>query len=75
MIPPAATDASAALRKITLLDPNWLTGTIYTVLNSRQVADEGGEFSRELLEELLDPNMYPPDRHEFIELHLMQARG
>lgn len=65
-------DAPAVRREITLLDPNWLTGAIYTLLNSPTILkDQGGEFSRCQLGELLDPDRYPPQRHEFI-LDMMQ---
>ncbi len=64
-------DAGAALREITLLDPNWLTGAIYTLLNSRAVGDQGGEFSRDDMKILLDPELYPTEWHEFI-LDMMQ---
>ena len=64
-------DAPAALREVTVLDPNWLTGAIYTLLNSATVRDQDGEFSREQLNELLDPRVYPADWHEFI-LDMMQ---
>jgi small GTP-binding protein len=56
----------AALREITLLDPNWLTGGIYRLLTSDRIKDHGGEFARKELSELLDPKDYPPERHEFI---------
>jgi len=59
-------DARAALREITLLDPNWLTGAVYTLLNSPTVRDQGGELARAQLAQLLDPKLYPGDRHEFI---------
>ena len=59
-------DATAAEREITLLDPNWLTTAIYSILNSPTVADQSGEFSRSQLDELLDPSEYPHARHEFI---------
>jgi internalin A len=59
-------DARAALRDITLLDPNWLTDAIYTLLNSRAILDQGGEFAREQMRELLDANCYPEKWHEFI---------
>ncbi|MEO1089945.1 MAG: COR domain-containing protein, partial [Pseudomonadota bacterium] len=61
----------ASFREITLLDPNWLTNAIYTVLNSRDVLDRGGELTRAELVDLLDPVEYPPERHEFI-LDMMQ---
>ena len=63
--------APAARREITLLDPNWLTGAIYTLLNSETVHNQGGEFARSELEELLDAAIYPKDWHEFI-LGMMQ---
>ncbi len=66
-------DARAALREITLLDPNWLTYAIYRLLNSRTILDQGGEFSREQMRELLDGNCYPEKWHEFI-LGMMEDR-
>ncbi len=64
-------DAHAVRREITLLDPNWLTGAIYTLLNSPKVRDQGGEFGRDQLPELLDPGLYPSQWYEFI-LDMMQ---
>lgn len=59
-------DATAAQREVTLLDPNWLTGAIYPLLNSRRVADQGGEFSVDDLRALLDPRRYPERWDEYI---------
>ena len=64
-------DAPSAKREINLLDPNWLTGAIYTILNSPTVRDQEGEFSRAQLRGLLDPALYPDHWHEFI-LDMMQ---
>ncbi|MDX1970633.1 MAG: COR domain-containing protein, partial [Planctomycetaceae bacterium] len=64
-------DAPAALREITLLDPNWLTGAIYTLLTHPTVRDQQGELRRAQLTEWLDADLYPQDRHEFI-LDMMQ---
>ena len=64
-------DAPSARREITLLDPNWLTGAIYTLLNSLTVRDQGGEFARGQLGDLLDAGLYPKPWHEFI-LGMMQ---
>jgi GTPase SAR1 family protein/predicted MPP superfamily phosphohydrolase len=66
--------AAAALREVKLLDPNWLTGAIYTILNSGLVARQGGVFSREQLSELLDPAEYGLERWEFI-ITMMQHEG
>ena len=54
-----------------MLDPNWLTGAIYTVLNSPTVRDQKGEFERTQLRDLLNPKLYPAHWHEFI-LGMMQ---
>ncbi len=64
-------DARAALQQVTLLDPNWLTGGIYTLLNSPTVRDQSGEFGRAQLGQLLEPVDYPACRHEFI-LRMME---
>ena len=64
-------DAPSAKREITLLDPNWLTRAIYTLLNSPTVRDQDGEFARDQLEDLLNPALYPKHWHEFI-LGMMQ---
>jgi GTPase SAR1 family protein len=64
-------DAPAARREITVLDPNWLTGAIYALINSPTVRDQGGELHHQQLTELLDPAKYPARWHELI-LSMMQ---
>jgi internalin A len=64
-------DAPSANREIMLLDPNWLTGAIYTLLNSPTVRDQAGEFGRVQMGDLLDAKLYPKHWHEFI-LGMMQ---
>ena len=64
-------ESSAASREITLLDPNWLTGAIYRVLEMAKSNECDGEFSRAHLTQWLDPNVYPSTWHEFI-LTMMQ---
>jgi internalin A len=59
-------DSSAASREITLLDPNWLTGAIYRVLEMAKTNECDGEFSRANLSQWLDPQIYPARWHEFI---------
>jgi GTPase SAR1 family protein len=66
-------DAPAARLVITLLDPNWLTGAVYRILDKASSVAQGGEFSRSQLIDWLDPDLYPPERHEFI-LDMMQDR-
>jgi len=64
-------DAPAAIRGVTLLDPNWLTGAIYQLLNEPRLRDQDGEFERSQMSEWLDPQRYPNERHEFV-LEMMQ---
>jgi small GTP-binding protein len=64
-------DAPAIRREVNLLDPNWLTGAIYEILDKARSVDQEGEFLRQQLAEWLDPDRYPPERHEFI-LDMMQ---
>jgi internalin A len=68
-----ARDAPAALREVTLLDPNWLTGAVYALLNAPQVLQQAGEFSRAQLPQWLNSALYPPHRHEYI-LDMMQSQ-
>ncbi len=59
-------DALSALKGVTLLDPNWLTGAIYAVLASHDLRNADGEFSRGDLVRWLDDATYPVERHEYI---------
>ena len=63
--------AGAALREITLLDPNWLTEAIYKVLTSADCAELQGRFNAGHLDGWLSKKKYPKARHEFI-LNMMQ---
>ncbi len=58
--------ARAVQREITLLDPNWLTRAIYTILTRADCAELQGEFTENQVAGWLDPAVYPPERHEFI---------
>ena len=63
-------DAPAAIRR-TLLDPNWLTKALYSVLEHPSLRQNNGHFTRSDLAEWLDPRDYPQEWHEFI-LAMMQ---
>lgn len=64
-------DAPAAWREISILDPNWLTRAIYTLIDNPTVRSQGGELHREQLKVLLDPKQYPEQWHELV-LNMMQ---
>ncbi|HEX8106395.1 MAG TPA: COR domain-containing protein, partial [Kofleriaceae bacterium] len=63
--------ATAAWREVSILDPNWLTQAIYSLLTSHVVRDQQGELRRDQLGALLDPERYPARWHELI-LSMMQ---
>ena len=58
--------ADAAMRSVRLLDPNWLTTAIYTVLEKVKVEERGGVFTRADLANWLDADIYEPEHHEFV---------
>lgn len=65
-------DERADVSTVTLLDPNWLTGAIYALLNSPRVRDQQGEFGRDELPALLgDATAYPAKWHGYI-IDMMQ---
>ena len=67
-------DAPAAAREVQILDPNWLTTAIYTILLSYQLRDQKGVFTRDNVSEWLDPEVYPPERHELILLMMQDEQ-
>src|SRR5262249_26019088 len=67
----ARDNSTAAWREVSILDPNWLTNAIYTLLISHVVRDQRGELRRDQLGTLLDSGRYPARWHELI-LGMMQ---
>jgi internalin A len=59
------------LRDTHVLNPHWVTEGIYAILNSRLVAEQGGEVTAQDLPRVLDRERYPPERYGFI-LELMR---
>ena len=64
-------DASDTEIKIVLLEPNWLTQAIYTILNHNELKDRQGVFHQDRLKEWLDTEEYSPNHHKYI-LEMMQ---
>jgi GTPase SAR1 family protein len=67
----ARDEARAAWREVSILDPNWLTQAIYSLLTRHVVRDQQGELRRDQLGTLLDPVRHPARWHELI-LTMMQ---
>ncbi len=69
---------TTSMRHVTLLDPNWLTTAIYSIITDCRDDHQGtpaGEFTRDDLRRILDPAKYRPrsDDYDFI-LDMMQHR-
>jgi len=54
-----------------VLNPHWVTGGIYKILNSEKLEQQKGEIRLNELSEILDPEEYPSDMRRFI-LDLMK---
>ena len=63
----------AMLPGIHILDPNWLTKGIYTILEQGELIRRHGEFSRDQLKDWLPKDKYPPKFYDFI-LSMMQDK-
>jgi len=55
------------LRDTNILNPEWVTGGVYKILNDRELLQAGGILDRAATQRILgsDPR-YPPERHDFI---------
>ena len=55
------------LRDTKVLNPEWVTGGVYKILNNQMLMRQDGVLERRQLGEVLDdPEKYPPDREQFI---------
>lgn len=54
------------LRDTNILNPRWVTGGVYKILNSKIVAKNKGILGSQLLSDLLKDEKYPSDKHLFI---------
>ncbi len=54
-----------------ILNPEWVTGGVYQILNDHELFLNKGRMKMSDLERILDPIIYPRDKHPFI-IHLMR---
>jgi hypothetical protein len=60
------------LRETMVLNPEWVTGGVYRILNDELLrTHQHGKLHRDILDDLLDPTKYPPERHPFL-LRMME---
>ena len=59
------------VRDTNILNPEWVTRGVYTLINAPALAQQGGVLPRQQLGQLLNPAAYPPERHHFI-LQMME---
>jgi internalin A len=62
------------LRETHVLNPRWVTEGVYRILNHQRLADQQGELCVDDLAAILDPAVYPRDRHGFL-IGLMRKFG
>jgi internalin A len=54
------------LHFISILNPEWVTKGVYSIINSKILSNRGGKLLRSDLKSILDPVLYGPDQHLFI---------
>ena len=54
------------LQDTNILNPEWLTNGVYTLLNNNQLFKNKGVFNYQDLTRILDPKRYPTSRHDFL---------
>ena len=54
------------LRDTNVLNPQWVTHGIYTIINAEDLAQNSGELQLSDLAQVLDPGDYPENRHRFL---------
>ncbi|HPG38098.1 MAG TPA: COR domain-containing protein [bacterium] len=60
-----------ALRDVHVLEPKWVTGAVYRIINSQELAEKGGRLHLRLLDKILqkknhDDYEFPADKHKYI---------
>ncbi|MDM8567724.1 COR domain-containing protein, partial [Candidatus Halobeggiatoa sp. HSG11] len=53
------------LRETNIINPQWLTEAVYTIINAPQLAGNG-KLHRDQITTLLDNNIYPQRKHDYI---------
>lgn len=60
----------AALKGTSILKPDWITGGVNTIMHAPQLEKQKGLISLDDLDEILDGERYPPEKH-FVLMELM----
>lgn len=63
--------AYAALRDINILNPEWVTGGVYALLNNRELKDQQGVLAITQLSHFLDAERYP-ERKQHLIIEIME---
>ncbi|MBC9785332.1 leucine-rich repeat domain-containing protein [Heliobacterium chlorum] len=54
------------LKDTSVINPRWVTGGVYAILNSEILSKNQGILCLSYLEDILDPIIYPRDKHHYI---------
>ena len=57
---------SPVLRETNVTNPTWVTGGVYKIINSKELADGRGLLQHSALKGILDKSIYPTRRHDYI---------
>jgi internalin A len=63
--------AYSALRDINILNPEWVTGGVYALLNNRELKDQHGVLAMTQLSRFLDAERYP-ERKQHLIIEIME---
>jgi internalin A len=63
--------AYSALRDINILNPEWVTGGVYALLNNRELKDQQGVLAMTQLSDFLDAKRYP-ERKQHLIIEIME---
>ena len=55
-----------ALRDTNVINPRWITDGVYKIINERLISDSDGTMDFKQLENILNMDTHPPDKHNFI---------
>ncbi len=49
-----------------VINPDWVTQGVYQIINSNELFQSKGILEARALDQMLDPTLYPPEKHPFI---------
>ena len=57
---------SPVLKETNVINPSWVTGAVYQIINSKELAKGNGLLQQKSLKSILDGSTYPTRKHDYI---------